>query len=93
MLNVKTVAERLAKSETEVIEQSLRSYLVREIGLIETELQRYRERYNVLTPQELHQRIRAGAISTHPAWEDYLEWVNGLDAIDDLHDLLHNAEL
>lgn len=92
MLNVKTVAERLAKSETEVLEQSLRGYLVREMGLIEAELLRYRERYNVVDPQELRRLIEVGAIPAHPAWEDYLEWMNGLDAVDDLRDLLRSAE-
>lgn len=92
MLNVKTVAERLAKSETEVIAQSLRAYLLREIGLIESEFSRYRERYNVLTPDELRQRIEVGAVPTHPAWEDYLEWQNGADSIDDLHTLLDDAD-
>lgn len=92
MLNVKTVAERLAKSETEVLEQSLRSYLVREMGLIEAELLRYRERYTVVDPQELRRLIEVGALPAHPAWEDYLEWTNGLEAVDDLHDLLRSAE-
>lgn len=93
MLNLKTVAERLTKSETEVLQQSLRTYLVREIGLIEAALLRYRERYNALSPQELDRLIERGAVPAHPAWEDYLEWQNELDAIDDLNDLLRQEEL
>jgi hypothetical protein len=92
MLNVKTVADRLAKSETEVLEQSLRGYLLREMGLIEAELRRYRERYNVVDAQELRLLIEVGTIPTHPAWEDYLEWINGLEAVADLHELLRSAE-
>lgn len=88
MLDLKTVAERLAKPELEVMQQSLRAYLLREIGLIEAELQRYRERYSVFEPEELHNLIEVGAVPPHPAWEDYLEWQNGVDAVADLHELL-----
>ena len=88
MLVLKTVAERMARPELEVMQQSLRAYLLREIGLIEADLQRYRERYSVFEPEELHNLIEVGAVPSHPAWEDYLEWQNGVDAIADLHELL-----
>ena len=92
MLHVTTVAERLAKSDTEVLQQSLQAYLLREIGLIESELSRYRERYNVISQSELRQLIEVGAVPPHPAWEDYLEWQNGADAVDDLHALLYDVD-
>ncbi len=88
MLDLKTVAERLDRPELEVMQQSLRAYLLREIGLIEAELQRFRERYNVFEPEELHNLIEVGAVPPHPAWEDYLEWQNGVEAVADLHELL-----
>ena len=88
MLDLKIVAERLDRPELEVMQQSLRAYLLREIGLIEAEIQRYRERYSVFEPEEQHNLIEAGAVSPHPAWEDYLEWQNGVDAVADLHELL-----
>ena len=86
--SLKTVAARLARPESEVMQESLRAYLLREIGLIESALQRYRERYNVFAPSELRSLIEAGNVAGHPAWEDYLEWQNGVDAIADLHSLL-----
>ena len=88
MLDLKTVAERLDKPELEVMQQSLRAYLLREIGVIEAELQRYRERYSVFEPEELHHLIEVGAVPPHPACEDYLEWQSGVDAVADLHELL-----
>ncbi len=72
------------------MEQSLRAYLLREIGLIEIELLRYRERYNVLSLNELHHLIEIGLVSVHPAWEDYLEWQNGADSIEELRSLFLN---
>lgn len=91
MLDLKTVAERVSRPEVEVLEQSLRAYLVREIGLIEAELAHYRERYCVVTVDDLRRRIAQGQVAAHPAWEDLIEWQNGLDAIQDLVNLLETA--
>ena len=82
----------MAKSETEVLQQSLLAYLLSEIGLIESELSRYRERYKVLSQGELRQLIEVGVVPTHPAWEDYLEWQKGADTIEDLHALLYDVD-
>ena len=84
MLDLRTVAERVARPEAEVLEQSLRSYLLREIRRIEAELAHTRERYAVIAPVDLRARISSGAVSAHPAWEELLEWENGIDAIADL---------
>jgi hypothetical protein len=91
VLDLKTVAERVSRPEVEVLEQSLRAYLVREIGLIEAELAHYRERYAVVTVDDLRRKIAQGRVAAHPAWEDMIEWQNGLDAIQDLVDLLETA--
>lgn len=90
MLDVRTVAERVAKPEAEVLQQSLRAYLLREIRTIEAELAYLRERYAVLSSTDLRARITVGTIPAHPAWEDLLEWENGLAAIDDIEELLRS---
>ena len=87
MLNVKVVADYLSKPEADVIQESLRVLLLREVSAIEAELASFRQRYSVFDALELREKIASGTIVTHPAWEDLLEWENGLDAIADLRDL------
>jgi hypothetical protein len=92
MLNVKVVADYLSKPESDVIQESLRALLLREVSAIEAELARFRQLYSVFDVVELRQKIMSGAVVAHPAWEDLLEWENGLDAIADLKDLLQQGQ-
>lgn len=88
MLTLEVVAEELSLSEEVLLQQSLVAFLLREIGLIEDEIARLRERYGLLQPNELKTAIAEGRIASHPAWEDYIDWQNALASIKSIHQLL-----
>lgn len=88
MLTLQSVAEELALSEEVLLQQSLTAFLLREISLIEAEVGQLRERYAVLQPADLKQAISEGRVVAHPAWEDYIDWQNGIEAIQSIRTLL-----
>jgi len=92
MLIVHEVAQELAMAESEVIQQGMRALLLRELGRIELEIARLRERYDALQPAELKQAIARGLITSHPAWEDYIYWQNCLETHKTLTNLLQKNE-
>ncbi len=88
MLTIEAVSENLSLPENEVIHRGLRSLLLAEINRAEADIGQLRERYNVLTPDELKQAITDGTIYAHPAWEDYIIWQNTLESRSDLTHML-----
>ena len=57
-------------------EESLQAYVLRERRLAQLDIADIQERYGVTSVDELTKRIEAGAIYSHPAWEDMIEWEN-----------------
>ncbi len=92
MLAIHEVAQQLALTEAEVIQQGLRALLMRELGRVELEIARLRERYDVLQPQQLKQAITENSVASHPAWEDYIFWQNCLETHHTLTELLQQDE-
>jgi hypothetical protein len=81
MLTLQSVAQELSLPEDALLQHSLTAFLLREISLIEAEIGQLRERYAVLRPVDLKQAISEGRVVAHPAWEDYIDWQNGIEAI------------
>ncbi len=81
MLTLQAVAEELSLPEETLLHQSLTAFLLREISLIEAEIGQLRERYAVLQPVDLKEAISKGRVVAHPAWEDYIDWQNSIEAI------------
>jgi len=88
MLTLQSVAEELMLPEETLLQQSLVAFLFREISLIEAEIGQLRERYALMWPAELKQAISDGRIVAHPAWEDYIDWQNSIEAIESIRTLL-----
>lgn len=84
MLSVTSVAQELSLPEKEVVERSLRAFVLAEIANLEREIIQLREQYRVLEPSALKQAIANQTLPGHPAWEDYIYWQNTLQAIDNL---------
>jgi hypothetical protein len=88
MFTLQSVAEKLSLPEEILLQKSLAAFLLREMSLIEAEIGQFRERYAVLLPADLKQAISEGRIVAHPAWEDYIDWQNGIEAIQSIRTLL-----
>ncbi|MCK4270850.1 MAG: hypothetical protein KAW93_10260 [Methanogenium sp.] len=84
MITIEGISRITGLSREEVIQRSLLSFIGIEIRLAEEDIADIRERYNVVSKEELHKAIESGKIMSRPAWEDYIEWKNKERYIEDL---------
>lgn len=84
MVSIAKIREIVGMSEGELINKSLISFVEREIELAENNIADIRERYNVISKEELYEAIKSKRIASHPAWEDYIVWKNKEEYIDEL---------
>jgi len=73
---LQTVADRLGIPEDVLIRESLLSFLQARKRLLMAERFELLSRYDVRSAAELRERIEAGTLPEHPAWEDYIELTN-----------------
>jgi len=71
---METIAQGLHLTPTELIQRSLAAYLERETRATQLDIDDLRDRYRAQNAAELAAQIEAGAIHSHPAWEDCIEW-------------------
>jgi len=76
MVSATRISKIVGVSEEEIINKSLISFIEREIRLAEADIADIRERYNVISKEELYEAIKSKKIASHPAWEDYIVWKN-----------------
>ena len=84
MVSATGISKIVGVSEEEVINKSLISFIERELRLSEADIADIRERYNVISQEELYDAIKTKKIASHPAWEDYIVWKNKERYIEDL---------
>ncbi len=71
---METVAQGLHLSPAELVQRGVLAYLEREMRAIQLDIDDLRDRYRVDTAAELRAQIQAGAVYSHPAWEEHIEW-------------------
>ncbi|MGB7533664.1 MAG: hypothetical protein WA977_11915 [Halobacteriota archaeon] len=86
MASATRISKIVGVSEEEIINKSLISFIEREIKLSEADIADIRERYNVMSKEELYEAIKTKKIASHPAWEDYIIWKNKERYVEDLKD-------
>jgi len=84
MISAVRISKIVGVSEDEIINKSLISFIEIEIRLAEADIADIRERYNVISKEELYEAIKSKKIASHPAWEDYIIWKNKDRYIEDL---------
>ena len=84
MVSATRISKIVGVSEEEIINKSLISFIEREIKLSEADIADIRERYNVMSKEELYEAIKTKKIASHPAWEDYIVWKNKERYVEDL---------
>ncbi|UUX92522.1 hypothetical protein [Methanoplanus endosymbiosus] len=84
MITVDGISQITGLSREEVINRGLISFIEIEIRLAEMDIADVRERYNVLSKEDLYEAIKGRKIESHPAWEDYIVWKNKEKYIEDL---------
>ena len=88
MVTATRISKLVGVSEEEVRTKSLLSFIEREIRLAEADIADLRERYSVLSKEELYEAIKSAKIASHPVWEDYIVWKNEERYIADLKEQL-----
>lgn len=83
-INIEQIAKRFGLSQEALLDQRAHALLLREIGELEREIAGLRERYSVLTPEELKQAMDERRVPEHPTWEDYIDWLNMTDSIHEI---------
>ena len=71
---VQMVAQELGMRTEVLLQRSIAAFFAREIRLAEWDIADLKERYRVVSPVELEERIKSGQIYSHPAWEDLIQW-------------------
>ena len=84
MVSATRISKIVGVSEKEIISKSLISFIERELKLSEADIADIRERYNVMSKEELYEAIKTKKIASHPAWEDYIIWKNKEWYVEDL---------
>lgn len=69
-------AKTLQVSPEELWQQSLDAYVACEQRLAQLDIADFQDRYGMASMAELRRKIESGAIYSHPAWEDLIEWEN-----------------
>jgi hypothetical protein len=86
-LAIEQIARKLNVPPEKLLRESLLAYVAQQERLTEMDVADIRERYGVTTPEELASRIESGAIYSHPAWEDLIEWENLREHLRQLNEL------
>ena len=84
MVSATRISKIVGVSEEELLSRSLITFTEREIRLAKADIADLRERYNVMSKEELYEAIKTKKIASHPAWEDYIVWKNKERYIEDL---------
>ena len=84
---LKDAAQTLQIPPKQLWQESLQAYVSREKRRAQLDAADIQDRYGVSSPQELSQRIKAGEIYSHPAWENLIEWENLLAHMEQLDQL------
>ena len=65
-----------ASSAEKLVRQSLLAYVTQQERLARNDIVDLADRYGVSTAEALRHEIESGAVYSHPAWEDSIEWEN-----------------
>ena len=68
------VAQELHLPIEGLMTRSLRAFLMQEMRSAQMDIADLQDRYGVIDTAELRDRIERQEISSHPAWEDAMEW-------------------
>lgn len=75
-LDPKKIAKVLDLPPEDLLTEGALAYVLKELRLVEEDLADLRDRYALLSSQELEEEIKRGSIPPHPAWEDLIQWEN-----------------
>lgn len=77
---MKSLLSKLSKEleipEGRILDESIGVFLDKELRDASAEILKIKSHYKVVSPKELKNKIEAGRIEEHPAWEQLIYWEN-----------------
>ena len=70
------LSKELEIPEKRILDESLNVFLDIELRNASAEILQIKKQFNVSSPKELKNKIEAGKIDEHPAWEQLIYWEN-----------------
>lgn len=70
------LSQSVGKSVGQLEQDAIRAWVEKEVDLIDHAVMELAWKYGVHSPDEMEEKIRAGKIDGHPAWEDAIKWEN-----------------
>ena len=70
------LSKELELSEEKILDESIEVFLDKELRDASAEILKIKSQFKVSNPKELKNKIEAGKIDEHPAWEHLIYWEN-----------------
>ena len=70
------LSKELELPEEKIIDKSIVVFLDKELRDASAEILKIKTQFNVSNPKELKNKIEAGKVAEHPAWEQLIYWDN-----------------
>jgi hypothetical protein len=75
-----------------LLQRSVRAFLMQESRAAQMDVADFQDRYGTTNAKNLQIQIKQGAIFSHPAWEDSIEWERIENYLDHLNHLLGEVQ-
>lgn len=73
---IKQLSKTLEVSEEKLVRDGVSYFIQKELKDASAEILRLKNKYKVISIEELKDKIEKGKIEEHPAWEDLIFWEN-----------------
>lgn len=70
------LSKELELTEEKILDESIVVFLDKELRDASAEILKIKSQFKVASPKELKNKIEAGKIDEHPAWEQLIYWEN-----------------
>ena len=70
------LSKELELPEDKILDESIQVFLDKELRDASAEILKIKSQFNVSNPKELKNKIEAGKVNEHPAWEQLIYWEN-----------------
>lgn len=75
-MELKEISRDLNLPEEEILFKGIETFLDRELKNAYLEINKFKLKYQVISPKELEKKIETKEVAEHPGWEDAIEWEN-----------------
>ena len=90
-IEIERVAKALNLPLERLMQRSVKAFIRQEMRATQMDIADFQDRYSVTSANELRVQIEQGAVHSHPAWEDSIEWEHLESHLENLEGVLSEA--